>query len=109
QEFPQIQAQVEGIVGSMPTPAPLQYAPDHPEAAMAAHVPGFLQEEGFLAALRHDGHVRTLEEIEHEMILFAIARYGSQMSEVARRLGIGRSTLYRKLKELGIDHVEGKG
>lgn len=107
QEFPQIQAQVEGIVGSIP--APVQYATDHPEAAMAAQVPGFLQEEGFLAALRHDGHVRTLEEIEHEMILFAIARYGSQMSEVARRLGIGRSTLYRKLKDLGIDHVEQRG
>jgi transcriptional regulator of acetoin/glycerol metabolism len=25
------------------------------------------------------------------------------MSEVARRLGIGRSTLYRKLREYGID------
>jgi transcriptional regulator of acetoin/glycerol metabolism len=25
------------------------------------------------------------------------------MSEVARRLGIGRSTLYRKLKEYGLD------
>jgi DNA-binding NtrC family response regulator len=25
------------------------------------------------------------------------------MSEVARRLGIGRSTLYRKLKEMGVD------
>jgi transcriptional regulator of acetoin/glycerol metabolism len=28
------------------------------------------------------------------------------MSEVARRLGIGRSTLYRKLKEYGIDPDE---
>jgi DNA-binding NtrC family response regulator len=26
------------------------------------------------------------------------------MTEVARRLGIGRSTLYRKLAELGIDN-----
>jgi transcriptional regulator of acetoin/glycerol metabolism len=25
------------------------------------------------------------------------------MSEVSRRLGIGRSTLYRKLKDLGLD------
>jgi transcriptional regulator of acetoin/glycerol metabolism len=25
------------------------------------------------------------------------------MSEVARRLGIGRSTLYRKLREMGVD------
>ena len=27
------------------------------------------------------------------------------MTEVARRLGIGRSTLYRKLGELGIDNA----
>jgi len=33
----------------------------------------------------------------------AIARYDGHMSEVARRLGIGRSTLYRKLKEFGLD------
>jgi DNA-binding NtrC family response regulator len=26
------------------------------------------------------------------------------MSEVARRLGIGRSTLYRKLKDLGLEN-----
>ena len=33
----------------------------------------------------------------------AIARYNGHMSEVARRLGIGRSTLYRKLKEYGLE------
>ena len=37
------------------------------------------------------------------MIRFAIAHYREQMSEVARRLGIGRSTLYRKLEGLGLD------
>jgi DNA-binding NtrC family response regulator len=41
--------------------------------------------------------------VEHDMIRLAIARYEGQMSEVARRLGIGRSTLYRKLREMGID------
>jgi DNA-binding NtrC family response regulator len=49
------------------------------------------------------GHMRKLEEIESEVIRMAIARYDGRMSEVARRLGIGRSTLYRKLKELGLD------
>ena len=33
----------------------------------------------------------------------AIAHYDGQMSEVARRLGIGRSTLYRKLKDYDIE------
>ena len=36
------------------------------------------------------------------MIRFAIAHYRGQMSEVARRLRIGRSTLYRKLESLGL-------
>ena len=31
------------------------------------------------------------------------------MSEVARRLGIGRSTLYRKLKELGLEQADEPG
>jgi DNA-binding NtrC family response regulator len=48
------------------------------------------------------GNVRPLDEIEAEVIRFAIARYRGQMSEVARRLKIGRSTLYRKLEEIGI-------
>ena len=49
------------------------------------------------------GDVRPLEEIEAEVIRFAIAHYRGQMSEVARRLQIGRSTLYRKLESLGLD------
>ena len=52
------------------------------------------------------GHMRKLEDMESEMIRMAIARYDGHMSEVARRLGIGRSTLYRKLKELGIESAE---
>jgi DNA-binding NtrC family response regulator len=48
------------------------------------------------------GHVRPLEEIEGDVIRFAIAHYRGQMSEVARRLRIGRSTLYRKLDEIGL-------
>lgn len=49
-----------------------------------------------------DGHMRTLEELEGEIIRIAINHYRGRMSEVARRLGIGRSTLYRRLVELGL-------
>ena len=59
-----------------------------------------------LSATDIAGHMRRLEEIEAEIIRMAIARYDGRMSEVARRLGIGRSTLYRKLKDLGLDHDE---
>jgi DNA-binding NtrC family response regulator len=50
-----------------------------------------------------DGNLRPLEEIEADVIRLAIGHYRGRMTEVARRLGIGRSTLYRKLGELGID------
>jgi DNA-binding NtrC family response regulator len=50
-----------------------------------------------------DGNLRPLEDIEADVIRLAIGHYRGRMTEVARRLGIGRSTLYRKLSELGID------
>jgi DNA-binding NtrC family response regulator len=58
-----------------------------------------LPSAGTLAMLTSAGEVRTLEEMETEIIRFAISHYRGQMSEVARRLKIGRSTLYRKLDE----------
>lgn len=49
------------------------------------------------------GNVRKLADVEEELIRFALKFYRGQMSQVARKLGIGRSTLYRKLKDYGID------
>ncbi len=49
-----------------------------------------------------DGHVRPLVSIEAEVIQQTIRYYDGKMAEVARRLGIGRSTLYRKLEEHGL-------
>jgi DNA-binding NtrC family response regulator len=51
------------------------------------------------------GHLRTLEEIERDLIQHAIEVYAGHMSEVARRLGIGRSTLYRKVREQGLEGI----
>jgi len=56
-----------------------------------------------VTVLDRDGHLRTLEEIERDLIEFAIDNYSGHMSEVARRLGIGRSTLYRKVREHSLD------
>jgi DNA-binding NtrC family response regulator len=58
-----------------------------------------LPSAGMLTMLTPSGEVRPLEEMETEIIRFAISHYRGQMSEVARRLKIGRSTLYRKLDE----------
>ncbi len=56
-----------------------------------------------LALLDAAGDVRPLEEIETDLIRYAVTHYRGQMSEVARRLRIGRSTLYRKLEALGLN------
>ncbi len=85
-----------------------------------AHFPGLVAERarapedmGINAAMpgdgigvtlyRADGNLRELQDIEADVIRLAIGHYRGRMSEVARRLGIGRSTLYRKLADLGID------
>jgi DNA-binding NtrC family response regulator len=54
--------------------------------------------------LGKDGEVAALADIERDLIAFALTQYGYRMSRVARALGIGRSTLYRKLRDYGLDH-----
>jgi DNA-binding NtrC family response regulator len=68
-----------------------------------------LSSAGTLTMLTSAGEVRPLEEMEAEIIRFAISHYRGQMSEVARRLKIGRSTLYRKLDEAAADDSSAGG
>lgn len=74
-------------------------------ATAAARTPSaaLLSGNAQLTLFRPDGHLRSLDDIEADIIRLAIGHYRGRMTEVARRLGIGRSTLYRKLGELGID------
>jgi DNA-binding NtrC family response regulator len=75
---------ISGIeIPIVPAPAPAKFMPAY----------------GTLTMLGEDGEVRPLEDMEAETIRFAISHYRGQMSEVARRLKIGRSTLYRKLDD----------
>ena len=55
-----------------------------------------------ISLVDESGDMRKLEELEAEIIRFALQHYRGHMSAVSRRLGIGRSTLYRKLKDLGL-------
>ena len=99
-EFPQIAAQVEGFdVRIPPAPPPVSADPDAQPFRPAAVVG---PDPHALKLLDDHGDVRTLEEIEAESIRFALAHYRGQMSQVARKLGIGRSTLYRKMKDCGL-------
>jgi len=44
-----------------------------------------------------------LDEMERRAILFAIQKFKGNMSKVAKELGVGRTTLYRKMTKYGID------
>jgi len=54
-----------------------------------------------------DGEIRSLKSMEAEIIRTAILHYDGRMAEVARRLKIGRSTLYRKVTAYGLEEIAG--
>jgi DNA-binding NtrC family response regulator len=101
-EFPQIAAHVDGFDLRIPAiPAVLsQPKPDREVVRVEVRDPNVL------SLLSEGGDIRRLDQIEAETIRFALAHYRGQMSAVARKLGIGRSTLYRKMKEYGFHLTE---
>jgi DNA-binding NtrC family response regulator len=113
-ELPQVSAQMSASPTRMIPTEPM--AADEPIAiaaeetlAIAPAVAGLsLPLLDVLPLLNAQGEVRPLEELEADLIRYAITRYQGQMSEVARRLQIGRSTLYRKLDALGLNSGAGE-
>ncbi len=101
-DFPQIAAAM-GVKAKMRSAYAAAEPLVHPAGAGA---PVLAASPYALSATDAAGHMRKLEEMESEIIRLAISRYEGHMSEVARRLGIGRSTLYRKLKEFGLEPEE---
>ena len=81
--------------------------PEAPVTPLGPPAPSLEPHGPALALLGSEGDVRPLADIETDVIRFAIAHYRGQMSEVARRLQIGRSTLYRKLDDLGLEESGG--
>jgi DNA-binding NtrC family response regulator len=108
-EFPQIAAQMEGWeVRIPPAPPPLSRS-DGPQEPPPRIIQMPVRDPNALELLT-GSDMRKLDELEREIITFALAHYRGHMSEVSRKLGIGRSTLYRKLKEYGlIDGEPGPG
>ncbi|MDP3299126.1 MAG: helix-turn-helix domain-containing protein, partial [Phenylobacterium sp.] len=102
-DFPAISGVVAPPPEAAPAPAPLATSAISPQAAreLMAELP----KDAPVRILDDRGHLRTLEDIERDLIQLAIEIYAGHMSEVARRLGIGRSTLYRKVREQGLDGV----
>ena len=51
----------------------------------------------------------SLDELEKAAIQKSLKRHGGNLSDVARQLGIGRSTLYRKLEQYGLREKKSGG
>lgn len=108
EDFPHVQTALPEYV-SAPM---LEIAPDIANASLPQIMPVAANSDLIAAAMDVGsgvtifdpaGHLRTLEQIERDLIEYAIDLYAGHMTEVARRLGIGRSTLYRKLKEYDLE------
>ncbi|MCE3009350.1 MAG: helix-turn-helix domain-containing protein [Pseudobdellovibrionaceae bacterium] len=52
---------------------------------------------------QQDGKVATMNELESKAIENAIIQFRGNLTEAAKALGIGRATLYRKVKQYQID------
>lgn len=50
-----------------------------------------------------EGRVQKMEDLEAKAIESAISQYKGNLTEAAKALGIGRATLYRKVKQYHID------
>jgi DNA-binding NtrC family response regulator len=108
EDFPQIATNLRAP-SSMPAPEPK--APYSGPAMIGGNWPGtdaitLPATNGStlgIPILTKDGEIRSLTEIEADLIRVALGHYRGHITEVARRLGIGRSTLYRKMREFGLE------
>ena len=90
---------------SVPAPAPEMH--ENTVVPLVANPAAFDQDQGLrIDPLDETGGFKSLGDIEAEMIRLALDHYRGRMTDVAKGLGIGRSTLYRKLRDLGLDAAE---
>ena len=91
---------ISGVAAPMPEAQAASDAPAAEHALSDLSLP-----DAPVRIIDDKGHLRTLEDIERDLSQHAIEVYAGHMSEIARRLGIGRSTLYRKVREQGLEDV----
>ncbi|HRK19588.1 MAG TPA: sigma-54 dependent transcriptional regulator [Hyphomicrobiaceae bacterium] len=115
-EFPQIAAHVDGFKAAVPAaPANVSRIPEIsgpvvlgaenvvPHTVAVPPVSSGQKSALGIPAVDEAGDIRSLEAIEADMIRLALGRYRGHMTEVAKRLNIGRSTLYRKMRDYGLE------
>jgi DNA-binding NtrC family response regulator len=110
-DLPQIAAHVQGFpvrVPAVPAPhfkepyrGPAMFGSPRSVASPMSYIPPSAPIG--IPVLTEEGEIRPLTEIEADLIRLALGHYRGHITEAARRLGIGRSTLYRKMREFGLD------
>lgn len=108
-DFPQIGATIAGAdkIRSQLASHPHMSVPVHIDdlsvPAPSEQRPDIKEKDRFVG---QDGDIEPLVHVERDLIAFALDQYHGKMSAVARALGIGRSTLYRKIKEYGLEESD---
>ena len=109
-DFPhimQMRPHAEQLPSPVSTTRLQQYSPSTPTTVGTVNgtVSAIGPKEATLSLQGPGGEIRSLASLEADIISAALDKYNGRMAEVARRLGIGRSTLYRKVAEYDLQNA----
>ena len=88
-----------------PQAAPQSFLPYHQEVPheLVPEAEEFVEDEK--ADETHDGQLPTKDDLERELIRKALIRFNGHRKQAADQIGISERTLYRKIKEYGLDNL----
>jgi two-component system response regulator HydG len=73
-----------------------------PRAVLGGAVAPALREDGWRPTADENGGVRRFDDYEAEIFRFALEKAGGCVSRAAETLGVGRATMYRKMRSYDI-------
>jgi transcriptional regulator of acetoin/glycerol metabolism len=82
------------------------------EELKLTHLPPHLKKKQAVRTIVDDGEIKPLALVEKTAIENALVHFGGNITKVSNALGIGRNTLYDKMKKygirpLGLPHLQG--
>lgn len=88
-----------------PQAAPQSFLPYHQEVPheLVPEAEEFVEDEK--TDETHDGQLPTKDDLERELIRKALIRFNGHRKQTADQIGISERTLYRKIKEYGLDNL----
>lgn len=88
-----------------PQASPQSFLPYHQEVPheLVPEAEEFVEDEK--TDETHDGQLPTKDDLERELIRKALIRFNGHRKQAADQIGISERTLYRKIKEYGLDNL----